>query len=216
MRRSPTTYRQLLAFTGLTCVIALTLTTSAFADRGHYAASSFTETASSGLAVTGPLAELRAVTRARVIVPREWRRLRAKRGQLRFDTPGGSCRYRVTFTVNSQLAAHGDVEQRVIGLLPGAGARYLLDSGQRGSSAFRVIREPSTDRVRVRGLRSAVLTRRSDIVPAGQLAWSEIGVSAVSRPGDECHSGTYRERLGPQIGDALASARTTLDFVRAP
>jgi hypothetical protein len=59
-----------------------------------------------------------------------------------------------------------------------------------------------------------VLTRRTDIVPAGQVAWSDVTVSAISRPGDECHSGTYRNRMGPQLGDALATARTTLTFDR--
>jgi hypothetical protein len=214
MRRSPTAGRRLLAAAGLTAVLALALTASAFADRGRYVARSFTETARSGLAVTGPLADRRAVARARVVVPAEWRRLSAKAGQLRFETPGGSCRYRVTFTVDSRLTAPGEAAQRASELLPGPGARYLLDSGQRGRSAFRVIRERTTDRVRVRGLRLGVLTRRSDIVPAGQLAWSEIGVSAASRPGDECHSGTYRESVGPQLADALATARSLLRFAR--
>ena len=98
--------------------------------------------------------------------------------------------------------------------LPAAGSRYVLDSGERGNSAFRVIREKTSGPgVRLRGLRAAVLTRRADVVPAGQAAWSEIGVTAASRPGDECHSGSYRQRVGPQLGDALASARTTLLFV---
>jgi hypothetical protein len=216
MRRSPTARRQLLVAVGLTPVLALALTASASADRGRYLTRSFTETASSGLAVTGPLADRRAVSRARVVVPDEWRRLSAKPGQLRFETPGGSCRYRVTFTVDSGLAAPRDPAQRVGELLPGPGARYLLDSGQRGRAAFRVIREQSTGRVRLRGLRAGVLTRRADIVPAGQVAWSEIGASAVSRPGDECHAGTWRERLGPQIGDSLATVRTTLRFAAAP
>jgi hypothetical protein len=32
--------------------------------------------------------------------------------------------------------------------------------------------------------------------------------------GDECHSGSYRQRVGPQLGDALASARTSFRFVK--
>jgi hypothetical protein len=76
-----------------------------------------------------------------------------------------------------------------------------------------VTRPVTTDgRVAIQGLRSAVLTRRTDITPAGQVAWADLSVSARSRPGDECHSGTYRKTVGPQIGDALATARTTLRF----
>jgi hypothetical protein len=186
----------------------------AHAQRGEYVARSYTQTTSSGLAVTGNLSQFRAVARVRVVVPRTWRRLSARSHQLRFEIPGRGCRYRVTFGVGTRLAAPGDPAQRAVELLPGAGPRYVLDSGQRNGSAFRVIREPSSDRVRLRGVRVSVLTRRADIAPAGQEAWSEIGVVATSRSGDECHAGTWRERAGPQIGDALATARTTLRFVR--
>ncbi len=68
--------------------------------------------------------------------------------------------------------------------------------------------------VRVDGLWASILTRRDDIAPSGQIVWSEIRATASSRAGDECHSGTYRKALGPQMGDALAVARTTLRFVR--
>jgi hypothetical protein len=69
-------------------------------------------------------------------------------------------------------------------------------------------------RVRVDGLWAGVLTRRADIAPSGQSAWTEIHVAAVSRPGSECHAGTWREALGPTIGDSLAVARTRLRFTR--
>jgi hypothetical protein len=140
-----------------------------------------------GLPVSGPLSEFRAVARARVVVPGEWRRESTPAGRLRFLTPG----------------------------VPSPNAARLLDGGVRGATAFRVIRpERSDQRVGLRGLRTSVLTRRTDIVPAGQVAWSDVTVSAISRPGDECHSGTYRNRMGPQLGDALATARTTLTFDR--
>jgi hypothetical protein len=179
-----------------------------------YRAISFKEQPAPGLAVSGPLDEFVAASRARVVVPREWTRLNAKAGQLRFITPGSNCRYRVTFTVRSLLGEPRDAEAYAADGLPAAGPAYLLDSGRRGSSAFRVVRERSSSGVRLRALRAAVLTRRADVVPAGQVAWSELRVTAASRPSDECHAGTYRERMGPQIGDALATARTTLTFVR--
>ncbi len=39
-------------------------------------------------------------------------------------------------------------------------------------------------------------------------------MSASSGAKDECHAGTYREVLGPRIGDSLATATTNLRFVR--
>jgi hypothetical protein len=188
---------------------------SANANRGDYIARSFVEAANPGLAVTEPLEEFRAVSGARVIVPTAWKRLGAGGAQLRFITPGRICRYRVTFTLRTRLAAPGDGAAYATNALPSAGPAYLLDAGQRGNSAFRVVRQGTTGSVvRVDALRAGVLTRRSDIVPTGQVAWTELRVTASSRRGDECHSGTYREVLGPQVGDALATARTRLRFVR--
>jgi hypothetical protein len=195
--------------------LPIAIPSAAHADRGDYIARSFVEAANPGLAVSGPLAEFRAVSGARVIVPTAWKRLRARSGQLRFITPGRICRYRVTFTLRSRLAAPGDPAAYAANGLPSPGPAYLLDGGQRGSSAFRVVRQRTTGSVvRVDALRAGVLTRRADIVPLGQVAWTELRVTASSRRGDECHSGTYREALGPQLGDALAAARTRLRFVR--
>lgn len=189
---------------------------SAHAARGDYSTASLTEPAPSGLPVQAPLAELRAVSRARVIVPTAWRPLRSTGGRSSFMTPGGSCRYRVTFTVHTRLAAPSDATQHVEAALPAPGPRYLLDAGQRAGSAFRTIRRKGTGAVvRLAAIRASVLTRRTDIVDAaGQVAWTELRVTATSRSGDECHSGTWRERVGPQISDALATARTTLHFAR--
>jgi len=97
--------------------------------------------------------------------------------------------------------------------LPAPGPRYLLDSGVRGGRAFRVVRARTSGGVRVDAVSTGILTRRADIAPSGQVAWGEIRVTATSSPGDECHSGTYREALGPQIGDALATAKARLKFV---
>jgi hypothetical protein len=207
--------RSRLLAVGLGPAIALGIAFPAQADRGDYVVRSFSEPANPGLAVTGPLEEFSAVTRARVVVPAEWQRLNAKAGQVRFITPRQRCRYRVTFAARSRLDVPRDPAEYVAGALRPAGPGYLLESGQRLGSAFVVIRERSTDSVvRLRAVRAAVLTRRPDIAPTGQVAWSEVIVTAASRRGDECHAGTYRDRLGPQLGDALATARTRLHFVR--
>jgi hypothetical protein len=182
-----------------------------------YIARSVTPPASQGLPVAAPLDEFRAVARIRVIVPERWTVQRAPAGRLRFLTPGVGCRYQVTFSVRPVIAAPGDPSARVNAQLVPPSTARLLDEGRRVGSAYRVTRPVTTDgTVSVRGLRSAVLTRRTDIVPAGQVAWADLTASARSRPGDECHSGTYRQTLGPQLGDALATARTTLGFARRP
>jgi len=173
------------------------------------------EAAAPGLAVSGPLKQFRAVNGARVTVPASWRTLPAKAGQRRYRADQNqSCHFRITFTAKSRLGAPADPVAYVAAGLPAQSARHLLDSGVHGSRAFRVVRQATSGQVRVDGLFATVLTRRADIAPAGQVAWAEIRVVATSSPGDECHSGTYREALGPQIGDALSTARARLRFVK--
>jgi hypothetical protein len=188
----------------------------AAAPRDTFVARTIVEPASPGLAVTGPLSEFRATSKARVVVPSTWRSLSAPAGRLRLQSANNpSCRYTVTYTVTSAVAPSQDAAAYVASKLPLPGAPYLLDSGVRGSRAFRVVRQPSAGgRVRVDALWATVLTRRSDVAPIGQVVWTEIRVSALSRPGDECHSGTWRQALGPAIGDSLAVARTTLKFTK--
>lgn len=190
---------------------------AAGAQRGTFVTRTFTEPANPGLAVTGVLSGLRATSTARVVVPTSWRSLAAPAGRLRFLTINNpSCRYTVTYTLRSVLAPGQDASAYVAAGLAPRSSRYLLDSGVHGSRAFRVVRQPGIGgRVRLDALWAAVLTRRADIAPAGQVAWTEIRVSAVSRAGDECHSGTWRQVLGPAIGDSLAVARTGLRFTKA-
>jgi hypothetical protein len=166
--------------------------------------------------VSGSLSDYVVTSRARVMTPGQWRRRAARAGRLRFATtqnPG--CHYDLTYSVTSVLAPAGEARDFVAARLVPAGPRYVLDSGERGSAAFRVVRRKSVGgRVRVDALWAGVLTRRADIAPAGQVAWSEIRVTARSRSGDECHSGTWRQALGPAIGDSLAVASTALRFSR--
>jgi hypothetical protein len=199
---------------GAALAIASAAAPTAPAATTQYRVHSFDQSVATGLQVTGPLARFRAISRVRVLVPGDWKRESAPAGRLRFLTPGVGCRYRVTFSVRSNRAPAGDVPTRVNALLPIPRANRLLDEGQRRGSAFRVILPLRTQdpRTELRGVRTAVLTRRADIATAGQVVWSDVSVSALSRVGDECHSGTYRVRMGPQLADALATARTTLRF----
>jgi hypothetical protein len=122
----------------------------------------------------------------------------------------------VAYTVTSVLAPSQDASSYVTTGLPSPSARHLLDSGARGNRAFRVVRQPGIGgRVRLEALWAGVLTKRADIAPAGQAAWTEIRVIAMSGAGDECHSGTWRQALGPTIGDSLAVARTSLHFTKS-
>jgi hypothetical protein len=190
---------------------------SAGAQRGTFETRTFTEPAKPGLAVTGALSGYRLTSVGRVIVPTTWRNLSAPAGRLRFVTVNNpSCRYDVTYTVRSVLAPAQEASAYVAAALPSSSARHVLDSGVHGNRAFRVVRRPGIGgRVRLDALWATVLTRRADIAPPGQVAWTQIRVTAVSRAGGECHSGTWRQALGPAIGDSLAVARTGLHFTKS-
>jgi hypothetical protein len=187
------------------------------ATTSRYTARTLNQPASSGLKVSGPLSAFRATSSARVVVPAGWTPTGGAAGQARFRVrQNGSCSYDLTYTATTALGATGDAAARVAAALPAPGAHYLLDSGARGNRAFRVIRRKTADgRIRLQALWAGVLTKRADIAPAGQAAWTQVRVTATSRKGDECHAGTYRDALGPNIGDSLAVARTKLRFVRA-
>jgi hypothetical protein len=209
-------HRQLFVVAPLVGALALASAAPATARSGTYATRTITEPAASGLAVTGPLSEFVATSRARVLVPTAWQRRSAPAGQLRFQTTQNpSCHYTITYTAKSVLAPNQDAAAYVAARLVPPTSRHLLDEGARGSGAFRVVRQAGIGgQVRLDALWAGVLTRRPDIAPAGQTAWTEVRVRAVSRSGDECHSGTWREALGPTIGDSLAVARTGLHFAR--
>src|SRR5262245_202829 len=134
------------------------------------------EPANPGLAVSGALQGYRLTSKVRVMVPGSWSTRSALAGRLRFTTrQNPSCRYDVTYSVTSVLAAAQDPAAYVAQRLPGAGARYVLDSGTRPNRAFRVVRQPGIGgRVRLDALWAGVLTKRSDVAPAGQAAWTEI------------------------------------------
>jgi len=194
------------------------LATPAIAADSRYVSRTLTEPAKPGLAVTGVLSDSVVTSSARIVVLTSWRQLSAPAGKRRFrNTQNQSCHFTTTYAVRSVLAADQDAGEYVSARLPAASSRHLLDSGERGNRAFRVVRQAGIGgRVRVDALWAGVLTKRADIAPSGQTAWTEIKVSAISDRGDECHSGTWREALGPAIGDSLAVARTKLRFTKKP
>jgi hypothetical protein len=159
----------------------------------------------------------RAQVAARFLFPAEHRTLgTTSTGALRFlDRRSPSCRYTITFSVQIRLAAAAAADAHVADDLPIDAPPYLLEDGRRGSAAFRVIRLKTADgRTRLAAeLARPVAPPRGQTAPAGQAFWAELVAGAVSQPGSECHSGTYREVLGPQLADAMATARFTRAFV---
>jgi hypothetical protein len=204
------------AITITAVIAALAVPATALAASDTYRAYSFAQPASQGRAVEKPLDEFLATANARVVIRSDWKRLSAPAGRLKFSFRNNrSCGYTITFRVRTRAADDGSAEDYVTGALKAPSSGYVLDKGTHGAAAFRVTRLRTTDgTIKLSALYSRVLTKRDDIAPEGKVIWSDIVVSATSAKGNECHSGTYREVLGPRIGDALATAQTTLDFVR--
>lgn len=213
-RRLPDMRHTVVLPTGVALVLALAVPATAADQR--YISRTITEPANPGLRVTGVLSDMVATSNARIVVLTSWRQLTAPSGKRRFrNTQNQSCHFTITYSVRSLLSSDPDPGEYVTARLPAESSRHLLDSGQRGSRAFRVVRRPGIGgRVRVDAIWAGVLTKRDDIAPGDQTAWTEMRVSATSDVGDECHSGTWREALGPAIGDSLAVARTKLRFTR--
>jgi hypothetical protein len=202
--------------TGLLAAAALAAGAHA-AGWGHhsYVVKTLTDPIAHSLPVTGPLSDFRVGSEARVVVPTSWRALKAPAGTLRFAVrSNGSCGYTVTLSVDTRLAPRQAATDYLDGVLPIPTPLRLIDSGTRGSSAFRLVRPTGlNERIRLTGLWATILTRRDDIAPQGTVAWTELHATAISGPHDECHLGTWKAALGPQIGDVLATARTDLNFI---
>jgi hypothetical protein len=88
----------------------------------------------------------------------------------------------------------------------------VLDDGDRRSMSWRVVRRPGTrddPRVRLAAVRVSPAFAEPGALAEDQRLWLEVRATATSRRGDECHSGTYREVVGPALGDAMATARVS-------
>jgi hypothetical protein len=139
-------------------------------------------------------------------VPKGWQALKPKdKRHLSFREGKAICRYTVTFTTRQAADTTETPSEHVAAAVKAAGPRYVLDFGQRGgtASAWRVVRlqTASGQPTRLRAMRADHRSKAD-----GSHFWQETVVTAASRKGSECHSGTYRAVLGPQIGDALATA----------
>jgi hypothetical protein len=114
----------------------------------------------------------------------------------------GACTYDVRVSTRVTPDKAQSATEHVTDALPVPTRARVLETGTRNASAWRIVRPLTTDgRVRVDAM---LATRRG--FGAGTKAWHEIRVNALSRPGNECHSGTYRETLRMQVGDLLATS----------
>ena len=153
----------------------------------------------------------RARATASVIVPARWKRVSGGngKGSLKLRMGHRSCTYTVYLRTGLTVSPSGSspdaaawAEERIAGSGP-----YLLDSGRRGSAAWRVVRDRRSDpRKELHAIRVRPVTGENAPLAPGQRLWHEVTAHAISRAGDECHSGSYRVTLGPALGDALATA----------
>ena len=142
-----------------------------------------------------------------LLVPNSWKRQKSK-GAPVWLAGHGSCFYRVTTKATLTVAPSSSASARVTADLPAVGPR-VLENGTRNSLAWRVTRPEQPGRTHVRAVSALTTSTRSVVtLPTGQSLWLEVWLDGIARPGSECHSGTYRETLGPQFGDVLATAHT--------
>lgn len=139
-----------------------------------------------------------------LLVPNSWKRQKSK-GTPTWLAGHGNCFYRVTTRSTLTVAPSSLAAVRVAGDLPEVGPR-ILDSGTRNSAAWRVTRPEMAGRKHLRAVASFATRATSGVaLLAGQSLWLEVWLDGLSRVGDECHSGTYRQTLGPQMGDVLST-----------
>lgn len=121
---------------------------------------------------------------------------RKRRGAITMrDTAGTGCIYDIRLTAQAvPWHAQSAVEQLVAHQGP---VSYVIDSGTRGSGAWRV------------AYRSGGTKRARALIGDALFPYTGVwrGVHIVAEFGTNCHYGTYRYAIGPQIADALAGYR---------
>lgn len=140
-----------------------------------------------------------------LVFPARWRVTARTTNHVTFREGSTRCTYTVEAQANIVQVDAATAVEAARSLVP-TGKGHILESGQRGSAAWRVVKLPSNGtQVRVDAVRTQPLRLLSK--RAGRPTWLATSMQAKSDPGDECHSGTYRDTLGPYLGDALATLR---------
>jgi hypothetical protein len=146
----------------------------------------------------------KAVSRTTIALPATWAPVKGITEVLAFHEGRPGCTYRVTIVSRVRTGPEPTAAAHAAATVPGTG-RYLLDEGRRRQVAWRVVRRRAGRQVvKVSAIRVAPLGFVSKQL--GAKAWLETLATATSHPGDECHSGTYRDTLAGGLGDALATA----------
>jgi hypothetical protein len=122
-----------------------------------------------------------------------------------------ACTYKVTAKADYVVGDKGaDTAPLVEAAAPAKGP-YLLDHGTRGTTSWRVTRvqdgSTRTRLVAVRMAPTAITAGTKAPLPAGKQFFLRTTVRAIDGADDECHTGTYRQSLGPAIGDALVTQK---------
>ena len=147
---------------------------------------------------------------ARVYLRSNWKTRSSGSTKLTFTEGNPQCRYTGSITAHVERGAKGNPSAFVAADLPETNSRLILDEGVRNRSAWRVIRVQRSDgRTQVKGEFARPLTVTKSAIPSTQAAWLVLKATATSQRGSECHSGTYRAVLGPFLGDAFATSRTS-------
>lgn len=138
--------------------------------------------------------------------PAGWTTADAKAGQVALRNEAPACSYTITAAAEVVALDVTSATDAARSVVPTADGK-LLESGRRGSAAWRVVKlHGDGERVRLDGVRAQPLRYLSS--QADRPLWLVTRIQAESDAGDECHSGTYRVRVGPALGDALATARS--------
>jgi hypothetical protein len=143
----------------------------------------------------------------RLVFPSSWTARTGKASLTLRNRRTAECGYTVTVKTDYVVFDRGSAATALATQLAPATGPYLVDAGTRGSMAWRVTRVRDTQRTRILAVRiapSAVTAGRDHPLPAGKQFFLRTTATAVDGANDECHTGTYRDSLGPSIGDAFA------------
>ncbi len=147
----------------------------------------------------------------RLSFPASWKRVTSPASRLSLRTGTPTCLYSVVARTAVAVGSATDTTATAYArtLAPATG-RLTLEEGTRGSSAWRVTRirrDAGVIELHAVGVSPLNSMSKQLGLTGGRRAFQVTTVDARSRKTDECHSGTYRQVVGPSIGDALATSR---------
>lgn len=143
----------------------------------------------------------------RLLFPSTWKARTGTASLTLRNQRTSACGYTITVKADYVLQDRGTEATALVEERAPATGPYLVDEGTRGAMAWRVTRVRDSKRTRLLAVRmapSAITAGRDHPLPAGKQFYSRTVVTAIDGRDDECHTGTYRDAVGPSIGDAFA------------